>query len=59
MPMPTKNEALNLLAVAIQAATDSGLFDNEMLGAVANADSINDFCDAVSFLSGEKNKLQQ
>ncbi|MFU0662383.1 hypothetical protein, partial [Klebsiella pneumoniae] len=33
--MPTKNEALNLLAVAIQAATDSGLFDNEMLGAVA------------------------
>lgn len=57
--MPTKNEALNLLAVAIQAATDSGLFDNEMLDAVANADSINDFCDAVSFLSGEKDKLQQ
>ncbi|WP_158423264.1 hypothetical protein [Klebsiella pneumoniae] len=57
--MPTKNEALNLLAVAIQAATDCGLFDNEMLGAVANADSINDFCDAVSFLSGEKDKLQQ
>ncbi|ENC9861362.1 TPA: hypothetical protein ACNV0U_005780 [Klebsiella variicola] len=57
--MPTKNEALNLLAIAIQAATDSGLFDNEMLCAVANADSINDFCDAVSFLSGEKDKLQQ
>lgn len=49
----TKQDALKMLAEALQAATDSGLFDDEMLGAVANADSINDFCDAVAFLEKE------
>lgn len=42
--------ALKLLSQALQLATDSGLFDDEMLGAVRNADSINDFCDAVAYL---------
>lgn len=46
----SKEEALKKLSEAIQSATESGLFDDEMLGAVANADSINDFCDAVAFL---------
>lgn len=48
--MKTKEEALKMLSDAITAATESGLFDNEMLGAVANAESINDFCDAISYL---------
>lgn len=46
----SKNQALKLLSQALQLATDSGLFDDEMLGAVSNAESINDFCDAVAYL---------
>lgn len=46
----SKIQALKLLSQALQSATDCGLFDDEMLGAVRDADSINDFCDAVAYL---------
>lgn len=45
-----KLQALEALTRAVDLATSSGLFDDEMLGVIKNADSINDFCDAVTDL---------
>lgn len=50
----TKDQALKMLSEALAAATESGLFDDEMLGAVRNAESINDFCDAVAYLENNR-----
>lgn len=50
----TKDQALKMLSEALTAATESGLLDDEMLGAVANAESINDFCDAVAYLENNR-----
>lgn len=49
-----KDQALKMLSEALTAATESGLLDDEMLGAVANAESINDFCDAVAYLENSR-----
>lgn len=50
-----KTQVLKLLSIALQLATSSGIFDNELSGVIKNADSINDFCDAVAELEKKEN----